>query len=96
MSDRLLGRRIEHNVKEELERMHSDSKDLHARLQGLVKGRKVRIASNYNGQPYGRSRKALTGQVFEVERAGLDPHWGIYLFLKGERLSIRANEVEWL
>lgn len=63
----------------------------------LVKGRRVRIlsASHYNGQPFGSSRPALRGKVFTVEAAHVD-NWGMNLKLKGERLSIRAGEVEFL
>ena len=83
-------------VDDELKVIDQASKDLEARLEALVVGRSVCIASDWNGQPWGRSRPSMRGQTMVVERARLDPHWGIFLFLKGERCSIRAKEVEWL
>jgi len=69
---------------------------LELKLNTEISGRPVRITSDWNGQPYGRSRKSMRGREMTVERAHVDPHWGVFLFLRGERSSIRAEEVEWL
>ena len=97
MSDRLLGRRIKFDLKEELAKLVKAQDDLRMRATSLVIGRPVRIISDYNGQPYGRSRKSMKGREMTVERVGsIDPHWGISLFLRGERVAIWESEVEWL
>jgi hypothetical protein len=100
MSDRLLGRRVvkpTFNLKEELAKLVKEQADLTFRATALVIGRPVRILSDYNGQPYGRSRKSMKGREMTVERVGsIDPHWGISLFLRGERLAVWDKEVEWL
>jgi hypothetical protein len=97
MSDRLLGRRIKFDLKEELAKLVKAQDDLRMRATSLVIGRPVRILSDYNGQPYGRSRKSMKGREMTVERVGsIDPHWGISLFLRGERVAIWESEVEWL
>jgi hypothetical protein len=85
------------NLKEELSKLLKDQVDLHQKANALVVGRPVRILSEYNGQPYGRSRRSMKGREMTVESvASIDPHWGINLFLRGERVSIREKEVEWL
>lgn len=83
-------------TKTEIDAIHFQSKKLTDDLVALVKGRKIRITSNWNGQPWGRSKPKKTGHVYTVRSGSLDPQWGIYLWLEGERLSIRENEVEWL
>lgn len=105
MSDRLLGRRIEHldlslNVDKQMKQRMLAAKqkafEMELELNTLVSGRPVKILSDWNGQPYGRSRRSMKGREMTVERAHVDAHWGVYLFLRGERVSIRAEEVEWL
>ena|SRR5271157_1663306 len=97
MSDRLLGRPIKFNLKDKLAELIQDQQNLQLKASALVIGRPVRILSDYNGQPYGRSRKSMKGREMTVERVGsIDPHWGISLFLRGERVAIWEKEVEWL
>jgi hypothetical protein len=97
MSDRLLGRHLKFDLKEELAKLVKAQNDLRMRATSLVIGRPVRILSDYNGQPYGRSRPSMKGREMTVERVGsIDPHWGISLFLRGERVAIWESEVEWL
>ena len=89
-------KRAAFDLKKELANLVQKSKDLELELNALVIGRPVRIKSDYNGQPYGRSRRSMRGQVKTVERAQIDPHWGMSLFLRDERVSIWEKEVEWL
>ncbi len=65
------------------------------KARSLVLGRRVRIVSAYNGQPFGRSRKPLTGKVFEVVGVSLDGS-AFSLWLSGNGLSIGIDEVEFL
>lgn len=83
-------------MKTQLENFLVEAKAAHERLNALVKDKQVRIVSNYNGQPFGRSKRSLRGEIMTVTGAHIDPHWGVYLRLKGERCSILASEVEWL
>lgn len=41
-------------------------------INGMLKGRKVRILSDYNGQDMGTSRPSLKGRVFTVTWACYD------------------------
>lgn len=69
-----------------------------ADLSKHLVGRKVRIIGNYNGQPWGTSRPSLKGKEFEIASICLSD-WqtaSLCLFLKGERVSIRPNNVEFL
>jgi len=83
-------------IKSELKRLKLDAEILQLRADALVIGRPVRILSDYNGQPYGRSKRSLRGETRTAERLVIDPHHGISLFLRDERLSIPVDEVEWL
>lgn len=48
------------------DRMESDAND-------MLIGKRVRITSKtFNGQPFGRSRKPLTGKVFKIQKVLLD------------------------
>jgi hypothetical protein len=83
---------------EEIAACASEVKRLLDGLESRLKGRRVRILSNYNGQPWGSSKRSLKGKVLEVERIYYDgwPSCPVTLALKGHRLFIRFNEVEFL
>jgi hypothetical protein len=84
-------------MKRELRRLKLDAEILQLKADALVAGSPVRILSDYNGQPYGRSKRSLRGEKMIVERVSIDPCQGhISLWLRGERLSIGEEEVEWL
>ena len=83
-------------IKHQLRRLKLDAEIMQLKADSLVIGRPVRILSDYNGQPYGRSKRSLRGETRTAERVHIDPHHGISLFLREERLSIPADEVEWL
>lgn len=38
----------------------------------LVVGKRVRVTSKFNGQPYGRSRPPLTGKILIIDSVFLD------------------------
>jgi hypothetical protein len=62
-----------------------------------VRGRVVRILSDYNGQPYGRSRKSLKGTAHVVSGVYFDVHPArAILSLEDQSLSIDATEVEFV
>lgn len=84
------------DIKRELLKINAEMDTLQLKLDTLVAGRKIRVLSNYNGQPYGRSRKSLHGQVLTVERGSFHGHWGISFATEEERLYINEKEVEWL
>lgn len=81
----------------QLQILINKAKDLQNKAEVLVKGKRVKIVSNYNGQDYGRSKPALTGQIFEVTSIHIDGlHRGGWLFIKGQRLGLGFDEVEWV
>ena len=47
---------------------------LELRAVNLVKGRKVRIVGDWNGQPYGSSKPSRTGKVFTATGVSLSGH----------------------
>lgn len=61
-------------------------------------GRFVRVTSDHNGQPYGRSRKSWKGQVCRIASVSIDARAGeLQLCLEGHEFGecfIPANEVE--
>lgn len=65
------------------------------KMRQVFVGRKVQIVSAYNGQPYGRSKRVLTGRVFEIESVSL--RWEHpSLTLKGQRIPVHLDDVEFL
>lgn len=62
---------------------------------GLV-GSFVRVTSDHNGQPYGRSHKSWKGEVARIKAVHIDLYNGISLELDGHQCEcfIAANEVE--
>jgi hypothetical protein len=72
---------------------------LEEEARGII-GRKARIVSKFNGQPYGgRSRKPLTGKVVEITSVYLCPD-GTYSFHSARPDWINAgfgpNDIEFL
>ena len=61
-----------------------------------VKDRRVKVTSDFNGQPHGRSKKSLKGEMFTVKRGFFDSFNGPCLFLDGISLSISIDDVEFL
>jgi len=65
----------------------------HANLK--LKGRRVRIVSDFNDQPYGRSRPSLKGKVTTISHVCVESSHSCF-FLEGYLCSVRPNEVEFL
>lgn len=81
-----------------IEKTASSIGDIVNDLGSYLVGRRVKIVSNFNGQPFGSSRPKLTGREFEIAYISIGgaKHAEVYIFLKGERLSVRPNEIEFL
>jgi hypothetical protein len=62
----------------------------------LVKGRRVRIVINWNGQPIGFSRPNKCGKEYTVTHSYIDQHYGVCLFLEGEQTSIPVAGVDFI
>jgi hypothetical protein len=69
------------SIAEKLIDANQTIKNIQEEARCLVAGRKVRIVSNFNGQPCGRSRKSLKGTVQTVKSLQLDGYH-IWLFLE--------------
>lgn len=65
-------------------------------IETALVGRYVRVTSNHNGQPHGRSRKSWRGQVCKIVRVHVEVYGEIQLQLEGHEYEcfIRAEEVE--
>lgn len=62
-------------------------------------GRLVRVMSDHNGQPFGRSRKSWRGEMARIKHVHIDVHNGISLGLEGHEYGecfIPADEVEFV
>ena len=67
------------------------------KLREELIGKEVRIISNYNGQPYGKTRKPLTGKVFKVKRVYHSTSTSgtcISIQIEGHLLHLNLDEVE--
>ena len=66
-------------------------------LESNLIGRYVRVISDHNGQPFGRSKPSWKGQVLKITRVHVDLYNGIQLGLEGHEYGecfIPADEVE--
>lgn len=66
-------------------------------IDSALVGRFVRVISDHNGQPYGRSRKGWNGEICQIQAVSIDPREGeMQLCLKGHEFEcyIPASEVE--
>ena len=62
------------------------------RMTKEFKGRKVRIISDYNGQPFGSSKKALKGKVMTIKYIWFSVHCSI--FVEGYQIPLSPSDVE--
>ena len=73
------------------------SRQLQERVKKLLVGRKCIVRSKFNNQPYGRSKKPLTGQIRTIEMAHIsDCNDRISILLNDCRCFMDLNEVELL
>lgn len=70
---------------------------MHDRVSEMAVGRKARIISDFNRQPYGTSKKSLKGKIVTVKMTAVDEH-DCYIWI-GPSISnvfIPIDEVEFL
>lgn len=81
-------------IKTSLESMQA----LHRSIESMLVGRVVRVTSDHNGQPIGRSRKSWKGEIRRIKSVHVDVHWGVTLALEGHEYEcfIPASEVEFV
>ena len=76
-------------IKSELKRLKLDAEILQLKADALIIGRPVRILSDYNGQPYGRSKRSLKLNV--TKPWSVNRSCAIGLFKKGWTSKMRLN-----
>jgi len=64
-------------------------------LSMMMVGRKVKILSDFNGQPYGTSKKSLKGKILTVKMVTAN-YADVQVLLEGEKLFIPVEEVEFM
>ena len=77
---------------------------LRQRIADRLEGRRVRVTSDHNGQPFGRSKKSWRGEIRRVKYIHIDlcadpAHTNIQLCLEGHEYGecfIGADEVEFV
>jgi hypothetical protein len=79
-------------IKKMLADAQAEIKAIEHRCEAILKDRTVTIISKFNGQPYGSSRKPMTGKTFTVKGCWIDGN-STCIRLDGERLSIRPEGV---
>jgi hypothetical protein len=57
-------------------------------------GKDIKIISDYNGQPYGSSKKSLKGTIHKIVKVYYTNDF--FIFIKGHRLGLRFDEVEFI
>lgn len=69
---------------------------LKGEIDFMLKDQNAKIVSNYNGQPHGRSKPKMTGEVRRITSVYLSEYMGpkISIFLEGTRLGLGFNEIE--
>lgn len=91
--------RTNQGMKDELAKIVTEMAALQNRLDALVAGRKVKVLSEFNGQPWGRSKRAMTGQILTVKWGHLHGHAEfsyVSFATEEESLYIRDSEIEWI
>lgn len=66
-----------------LRSLNEQSTALAETANNILKGRRVRITSKFNGQPMGRSKKPLTGKAVSIDIVYLN-EWGVPSFFSNE------------
>lgn len=65
-------------------------------IDEVLVGRYVRVISDHNGQPFGRSRRSWRGEMGRIKSVDVDLNNGVSLLLEGHQYEcfIPADEVE--
>lgn len=58
-------------------------------------GRKIRIISTYNGQPYGRSKKSLKGTIQIIKYVYVSDTCGLMVSIEKEDCNVLLETTEW-
>jgi len=87
---------IDGHTRAEVEKRLEAIRVLKGEIDFMLKDQQVTIVSNYNGQPYGRSRRPLTGQIARIKSADLSEYMGprITVFIEGERVGLRMDAIK--
>ena len=75
-----------------INKLQEDIKEIKDKISKILIGRKVRVISDYNGQPHGKSKPKLTGKIFTITHYVDDS----YVWVKGQHVGLRFNEFELL
>lgn len=84
------------DIKTKLRELHSEARELERKATTQVAGLKAMITSNYNGQPYGRSKPSMKGKIVTVTDCYLDHYDEPYVFVKGLRVALSINEIRFM
>ena len=83
------------SVKSKLDAFRSHIAILEKDANDLVKGKTIKILSDYNGQPYGQSKRSLKGECFTVTGSTVESD-GIWLYIKEHNVGLNIEEVEFI
>jgi hypothetical protein len=71
-------------------------RSIHDRVSKMLVGRKARIISNFNGQPYGTSHKSLKGKIMTIKMVSVDETDCQVYDGQVSNCYLRMDEVEFL
>lgn len=83
-----------HGLKATILELKRKASALEAEANTLCAGKHARITSNYNGQAFGRSKKALTEKVFPLSGVSFSSSSGVNFWLEGLPLALDPDEIE--
>lgn len=82
------------NTKEHFIEFCSKKKDEIKIELDRLRGKTIVITGNYNGQPFGKSKRNLKGEKFVIEYAMMDTCGEIYILITGHSLYLDSSQWE--
>lgn len=82
-------------IMNKLKSIQAKIESLEQEANELVAGRKARIISDYNGQPYGHSKFSMKGKIIKINNIVFD---GYFTCFSGEglRVGISFSDIEFI
>lgn len=87
--------KLDEKLRNQLQDLNQVAISLEDKAGKLAKGKWVEVTSDFNGQPFGRSKKSLRGKQFQVRTVILDRH-GVTLWIGKELLACRITDVRFM
>jgi membrane protein implicated in regulation of membrane protease activity len=81
------------SLKKDINNYIRDISKLKNIVRKKLKGRTIKIVSDYNGQPYGSSKKSIKGSIWRIKSVWFNGDtWGV--FIDGYSVGLCYDEIE--